>query len=641
MSKFKYFDYHERVKAVQRHAEKDLKQFFLRTYAYANLGVIATWLSLLIYAVPLAYAGYQLSVMEMPVIWGIITLILLGDFCALIHALFFASKESPAALPLNPVRYHDLYELVDEMRIELDCPRVKRICVSFEMNAAMHYKKKAFGLLGTQGHTLVLGLPLFSMLSGGQLRSVIAHELGHLKKHRKNFWVRNVAARWANVSSENATLPILVRWPLKRFAEWYLPRFCSHLSVLSRRHELEADEVAVSLTNRQLTASALRSICVASTYTETHAMDRLRQQMLKDESGPFSFYNHLLAISMEGLRSDLSELYTRKAMLEKAGPFDVHPSLSDRLEAIGTTLEEAKEQKQLKLAKSVQVYLKGGMEEYVEAYDYHSRAMLADIWNFTYQSGQIFKKELIQLKRKYQDIGFKNVYDLYKTGAIYDSLCQPGNALKFFEEAAERSPENRCLQFCLAELKLRMCERAEDITKLDHYAETMLKLVKESYRFKSQGMLQLHEYYLKAGDADRATAIFEDLLKHIDRIRDEHQERSKISGKTKMAPHGLSEDAIESMSSVFRTYPEISKTYLVQRKNTGDELEPEYILAFKLNWKHQLKPPVVELLKDDLAIRLAFYGDIHVGYMDELSWRARNKIKLMCRKPIYKRKKHT
>jgi Zn-dependent protease with chaperone function len=125
-----------------------------------------------------------------------------------------------------------------------------------EVNAAVQERSRLLGLIGGQ-RILYIGLPLLQACRIGQVRAVLAHELGHYSRRHTRLGevaYRGRLAIGGTISRIGPRNP--VGWVFKGYAWLYL--LVDNAS--SRRQELEADEAAVRVAGRTAAASALREL---------------------------------------------------------------------------------------------------------------------------------------------------------------------------------------------------------------------------------------------------------------------------------------------------------------------------------------------------------------------------------------------
>ncbi|MFD2767384.1 M48 family metallopeptidase [Micromonospora eburnea] len=125
-----------------------------------------------------------------------------------------------------------------------------------DVNAAVSEQTRLLGLLGGR-RTLYVGLPLLLGLRVDQLRSVLAHELGHYSgRHTR---LGGVAYR-GRLAIEETIERISPRNPIGWVFKGYAMLYLMVDNAASRRQELEADRASVRLAGHEAATSALRTL---------------------------------------------------------------------------------------------------------------------------------------------------------------------------------------------------------------------------------------------------------------------------------------------------------------------------------------------------------------------------------------------
>lgn len=251
---------------------------------------------------------------------------------ATLSALFRPSGGAVVAPPvLAPVR--GLEAFAREVAEAANTPGFDRVLLVPEAN---------FGAIDAQTPEgrmtiLVAGAPLLFVLTVDELRSVIAHELGHLRSaHRR--WLR-VLGRWTDHVADLAAQTPTPRDPL----DWYLRWSASVLGALtaagSRTEELAADRFAAALVGPAALASALRRVHDDSAGVAA-MMDVVYARTKETGVGPDSWTEASVRM-YEALPA------TEKHELVSGGrddPFDLdgraHPSFEARIAALGHVIGE-------------------------------------------------------------------------------------------------------------------------------------------------------------------------------------------------------------------------------------------------------------------------------------------------------------
>jgi Zn-dependent protease with chaperone function len=253
---------------------------------------------------------------------------------------FAVRIEPPAGISLSRTDGAALWRLTEDARKQLGSPRIDHIVMTDDVNAAVMQVPR-FGPFGPSRAYLVAGLPLMQALSPTEFEAVVGHELGHLSRKHGRFgaWVYTTRKRWEQLVVRMEERESTLLWVLLPFFRWLVPRFDDATLATSRAHELEADHEAALLAGPEAAADALVAVAAAGTVAGEHWQSvwaHTAETSQPDRSAALQ-----LGATMKVLRAD--ERYydwVQAALASETLPYDTHPSLAERLAALGQTAEE-------------------------------------------------------------------------------------------------------------------------------------------------------------------------------------------------------------------------------------------------------------------------------------------------------------
>lgn len=260
---------------------------------------------------------------------------LLAMLWVLVRSLW-VKIDAPDGYRLAPKDYPDLFAEIEALRRRLGAPRIHRVVLTEEFNAAMSQTPR-LGVLGWQRNTLVLGLQLLMSLSPEQARAVVAHEFGHLSGNhgRFNGWIYRLRMTWYRVME---ALDAADGWGtglIRRFFDWYAPTFDAYSLALARANEFEADAMSVEVTSRAAAAQALVTTHVLGDiigeryWAPLIARADTESKAPADPFGGLDRFLRALAVEREEWLARI-----RRAIDRRTDHADTHPSLNDRLTAM-------------------------------------------------------------------------------------------------------------------------------------------------------------------------------------------------------------------------------------------------------------------------------------------------------------------
>ncbi|WP_305787394.1 M48 family metallopeptidase [Symbioplanes lichenis] len=169
-----------------------------------------------------------------------------------------ARPEPPHGLIVSPADAPELWAAVRSLADEVGTRMPDEIRLVPEVNAAVNEEGRALGLLGGR-RRLYLGLPLLTALSVDQLRSVVAHELGHYSGRHTSLG----AVAYRGRIAIGVTLGRIGKWnPVGWVFRGYSRLYLLVDNAASRRQEREADQASVRVAGPAAAMSALREMPV-------------------------------------------------------------------------------------------------------------------------------------------------------------------------------------------------------------------------------------------------------------------------------------------------------------------------------------------------------------------------------------------
>ena len=238
------------------------------------------------------------------------------------------SRQSPPTGLLLPAdRAPMLWATVRELAAEARTRMPEEIWLTAEVNAAVQEEPRFLGLSGGR-RRLYVGLPLLQTMTVGQMRAVLAHELGHYSERHTRLSVPAYRGRLVIAHTLDRIGPNNpAGWLFLAYARLYL--LVDRAG--SRRQELEADLASARAAGADAAVSALREIRVLAAAWEFFLDQYVR---LGWESGyaPADLFAGFGAL-VEARRDELEELRAREPD-DSGSRWDTHPPLSERLAAL-------------------------------------------------------------------------------------------------------------------------------------------------------------------------------------------------------------------------------------------------------------------------------------------------------------------
>lgn len=288
---------------------------FYVTAALVFLGILAVGVALISSGHSI---GAKLAIFALAAAFG---------FVVTMRKVSKAQTHEPTGVVLTRETAPELWATVEELAAAARTSVPREVRLVHDLNAFVSEDARALGLVaGTR--RLYVGLPLLQALDVAQLRSVLAHELGHYSHGHTRLAPIAYRGRQA-VGAAAAEVTGVAGWVLRGYGRLYLLASAA----ISRRQELEADAVSVQVAGREVAAGTLHELEVLSVawrfYFDRYVSDAWEAGLAPTSDEFFSGFAALLAAR----RDELDRLRTLAPSDEQAR-WDSHPSTAARVAAM-------------------------------------------------------------------------------------------------------------------------------------------------------------------------------------------------------------------------------------------------------------------------------------------------------------------
>lgn len=276
---------------------------------------------------------------------------LLG-FGALIKAAFATFHSPPMVvrgIKADRERFPRLFELVDSVAQKVGIQPPDHLLLGLEPNfyVTTHpVRALSTGEKPLEGQTMYLSLAMMRVLTAGQLAAIIGHEMGHFKGKDALYSTRFAPTYTRfNGALEELSAPTpyrmvnALKWPIVKGVEACFVEFARTVRAVSRQRELEADRTGSQVTDPKTAAAALvaTSLWGPAWAQLLHAA----QHHLNNNA----WYDNMSVMFQEvcrhnGKHVDMGEAREHLMKSVQAHPFDTHPSLGQRLEALKVKIDQ-------------------------------------------------------------------------------------------------------------------------------------------------------------------------------------------------------------------------------------------------------------------------------------------------------------
>lgn len=309
-------------------------------------------------------------------------------------------------------------------------------------------------------------------LDEDEFRSVVAHELGHLSKSHGRFasWIYRLRSTWTQLLMTLEEDEHWGRFVFRGFFSWYAPYFSAYSFALARAHEYEADQAAADATGPRTAARALVSVTIAARVLEDSFWPDLYGRARQEDEPPATAFGPL-GVALAGERNErMTARWVSAELRQPSGWADTHPSLADRLHALGVPAGE-----ELSLLRSsddgrasASHLLGSAADELTGLLDREWREAVRPAWRDEYRRTQEAQAALVRLDERAASEELPQE-DAWQRAELTAEFRGPDEAIPLVEEVLARSPGDARAEFALGALLLDR----EDERGLDHLERAM------------------------------------------------------------------------------------------------------------------------------------------------------------------------
>lgn len=284
-----------------------------------GLAVLLGWLSVLAFTSDHARGAGYLALFAIILVVGIVSAL---------WKVARAKAAPPHGVEVPPQSAPELWTVVRELAAAAHTRAPDEIRLVPDVNAAVSEEARLLGLVGGR-RRMYVGVPLMQALDVAMLRSVLSHELGHYSRNHTRLGPLAYRGRAMVLATVQATSGSVVGWLLAAYARLYL----LVSAAVSRRQELEADEISVAVAGREVAQQSLREVEVVSAawqhYTGVYVAPAFEVGLAPTAPAFFGGFDALLHARADEL-ADLR----RQAPDATQSRWDSHPSHAARIAAM-------------------------------------------------------------------------------------------------------------------------------------------------------------------------------------------------------------------------------------------------------------------------------------------------------------------
>ena len=466
-----------------------------------------------------------------------------------------------------------LFELIDEISEASGGVKFHRILLTPELNASVVQVPLA-GIFGCYRNYLSLGLPLMDSLEPDEFKAVLSHEFNHLSKKdgRTGNWIYRIRTTWENVAVGIFHREGMLIAPLRKFFEWFWPRFNARAFVLSRFNEYRADAFSASITSPAVASRALQRVHLSARHLDDGFWNDIGRRVSEQPDPPESVFHEMKDFLAGQPDPETHRRWLAQAFATATGTSDTHPSLSDRTKALGVNHDR---QLLPPLASSATERFLGPLGQKLRSdFDARWRQSTAVNWSASHQENLSSRQKLSEMElstagralttdEEWEVLGLR----LQTTGVESNE-----NALRSF---VHRHPKHEHATFILGSHLLDQ-DREEGLALMEKLAANPTNTI------HCLGMMA--GYFDRQGNQDAVRSIKERADLHDSQMNPAIQARNHLSKNDVFIPHGLEGKAVGSIVATLKREKVVREAWLVRKEHAVFSNWNHYVLALDLKF---------------------------------------------------------
>jgi len=456
---------------------------------------------------------------------------------------------------------------IERLREAAGAPRLDGIYIDSDLNAAAATVPRLLGLFGHR-HYLLLGLPLMQLLDREQFAGVVAHEFGHFGGGHGRFsgWIYHVRLSWYRLLEALTAQRSWTSRLFVRFFNWYAPYFNAYSFVMARGNEYQADAVAARITSPQTIGHALIRTNLGSERLSQDFWPGVRHALKSQPQPPALLFREMASNLRQPAAED--ELRLQRALGQKPDFDDTHPTLAQRLAALGVDAGAVAPP----TVSAAEALLGDLLPKLEQRFSEEWRGSVESAWQEQHQQAQADAERLAVL----QGQTLHTPEEAVELARLTEDLHPDADVLPLYQDAVARAPESAVAHFRLGALLLDR----EDASGVAHLRKAM-ELDAEA---TEMALHQLGQYYYTVGDEDGRLGVIAELETLYTRRNLAAHERAAISARDRFEAHGLSEEELRKARAVFERVGKIRRAWIVRKLIDDPEGPPHFAVLVEWQW---------------------------------------------------------
>jgi Zn-dependent protease with chaperone function len=499
---------------------------------------------------------------------------------ALIVRSLWVRTAPPAGRPFALERSPVLQRRVEEIRAALDAPRADVVLITDDFNASVTQIPR-MGIFGWPKTYLTIGLPLMFGLEPRHFDAVLAHEFGHLSgAHPKlGLWVYRMSQTWGQLLHQLEASRSWASKLFEAFIRWYAPRLQAYGFVMSRRDEYEADADAARVTSAESMGEALMAVELRGRLIAEQFWPGLWRRVADEPTPPARSLSMLPEVFRGGLEPALRAEWMGRALTRRALDDDTHPSLGERLAALGITFSGGAASAEAAEALSVSAadhYLGESAHMLLATMEREWLHVVDETWKAQHNAARELRSRfdsLVARQRAGEALAAKELFEIATATAELDGEQA---AVPHLRRVLEVQSDHAAAHFILGRALLAL----NDVSGIEHVRRAM-DLAPEAVQ---PGSELLHQYYAEHGDESGLLEMRRRQFENAELMRLAMGEREGVNRGDTLVPHELGEEDLDRLITAVEGESRVAALWAARKTTRHLPDYPLIVLVVEPKW---------------------------------------------------------
>ena len=555
------------IEQMERFAIERPAAYRRRVYWWAALGY-----GYLLFVVLALLTLCALAIMSLVYLKGFAVklILVIGALLFAVLRSLWVKQEPPEGETVTAADAPELFSMLRHLQQRLQTPAIHAVLVTTDFNAAVSQVPR-LGVFGWHRNYLLLGLPLMKGLTVEQFKAVLGHELGHLSRGHARVanWIYRMRVIWAQLESAFARKNHWGSGLIRQFFKWYIPYFNAISFPFARANEYEADAASVQVTSARDAAQALTNVHVIGSYLTQSYWPTIHATAKELPEPSFAPYGGFVAQAAAEVPKNDLERWRDAALRETTSHVDTHPSLSDRLKAIGALAVFAPPLK----GQGADQLLGSVLKDLENTFDMRWRTGVLSSWQKYHNDTRAKRTRLTALRAEGASAPLDEDVSLEMAALEEEVGAGTTAALTLLRDAVARFPNSKLARFSLARNLLR--EGQEEGVAL------VVAVIAEDSTALLAGSDLLRNYFRGQGDHANGKLWDDRYVDEAARLQNAQIEREQIRLSDRFVPHELDSQVVAKLTAEFKSIRGIKRAYLVRKVDPRLPNEALYVLGVK------------------------------------------------------------